>query len=90
MFQNEILNGDFNNGDFKVCGIAPNVHKEQYKKLDELRIEALEKLVRDKVEQGVDKNELWKKCVKSLNRKLWKLCAKNKIQATPNEYNAEN
>ena len=41
------------------------------------------------MEQGVD-NALWKKSVKAINRKLWKLSAKNKDQATPNEYNDEN
>ena len=30
------------------------------------------------MEQGVNKDELWKKCVKAINRKLWKLNAKNK------------
>jgi hypothetical protein len=77
MFQNEILNGEFNNGDINVYGIAPNGQKDNYRKLDEMKMDALEKFVRDKMEQGVEKDALWKKCVKALNRKIWKLCSKN-------------
>ena len=90
MFQNEILNGEFNNGDINVYGIAPNGQKDNYRKLDEMKMDALEKFVRDKMEQGVEKDALWKKCVKALNRKIWKLCSKNKDKATPIEYEDEN
>jgi hypothetical protein len=90
MFQNEILNGEFNNGDINVYGVAPNGQKENYRKLDESKMDALEKFVKDKMEQGVEKDPLWKKCVKAINRKIWKLCSKNKDKATPIEYEDEN
>ena len=52
-------------------------------------MEALEKFVRDKMEQGVDKNALWKKCVKAINRKIWKFNVKNKEKNLPDELNDE-
>ena len=41
----------------------------------------MEAFVRDKMDQGIEKDSMWRKCVKALNRKLWKLNAKNKEKA---------
>jgi hypothetical protein len=77
-YKYELENKIFIEGNYNVYGIPPNGAKQAYMALDRDRMEALEAFVRDRMEQGVDKDELWKKCVKAINRKLWKLNAKNK------------
>ena len=74
----EIENKIFSDGNYSVYGLAPNGAKQAYMALERERMDALETFVRDRMEQGVDKDELWKKCVKAINRKLWILNAKNK------------
>ena len=89
IFEQEINNNLFKDGHFNVYGIAPNGDKETYLPLDKSKMEALEKFVRDKMEQGVDKNAFWKKCVKAINRKIWKFNVKNKEKNLPDELNDE-
>jgi hypothetical protein len=77
IFQHEINGGLFSNGDYNVYGNAPNGQKTVYLPLNAAKMEILESHVKDRMDQGADKDGLWKKCVKALNRKLWKLSAKN-------------
>jgi hypothetical protein len=52
IFEPEITNNLFKDGHFNVYGIAPNGDKETYLPLDKSKMQALEKFVRDKMEQG--------------------------------------
>ena len=85
IFSQEILQGVFISGDINVYGVAPNGSASKFRALNTDKLDALEKFVRDKMEQGVDKEATWKKCVKALNRKIWKLNPKNKNKTVPNE-----
>ena len=89
IFDFEISNNVFKDGNFNVYGVAPNGDKDVYYGLDKIKLDALEKFVRDKMQQGVDKNALWKNCVKAINRKLCKLNAKNKNINVPEDLNDE-
>jgi hypothetical protein len=74
----ELDNNIFCDGNYNVYGLPPNGAKQAYMALERERMDALETFVRDRMEQGVNKDDLLKKCVKAINRKLWKLNAKNK------------
>ena len=80
IFNQEILHGEFSSPDVNVnvYGVPPNGSNLQYKALNSDKLDALEKFVREKMEQSTDKEATWKKCVKALNRKIWKLNPKNK------------
>lgn len=78
IFKNELDSNAFGDGNVNVYWKTPNGQKETYRCLDTARIALLEQFTKDKMEQGVDKSKAWSRCVKAINRKLWKLCAKNK------------
>lgn len=73
MFREEIARGDFNDGNWNVYGVAPNGRREEYIALNPMKINAMERFVRDKIDQGADKDATWKSCVKAINRKIWKI-----------------
>jgi hypothetical protein len=51
IFEPEYTYNLFKDGHFNVYGIAPNGDKETYLPLDKSKLQALEKFVRDKMEQ---------------------------------------
>ena len=60
IFDFEITNHFFRDGNFNLNGVAPNGGKDDYYALNKIKLDALEKFVRDKMQQGVDKNALMK------------------------------
>ena len=84
IFKQVIESNIFKEANYNVYGIPPNGSKDEYLPLNKTKMIALERYVRHRMEQSVDKESLWKKCVKALNRKIWKLCAKDKD--IPEEY----
>ena len=57
IFNQEILHGEFSSPDVNVnvYGVPPNGSNLQYKALNSDKLDALEKFVRDKMEQSTDK-----------------------------------
>ena len=82
IFKKEIESNIFLEASYNVYGIPPNGSKDEYLPLNKTKMIALERYVKDRMEQSVDKESLWKKCV--IARKIWKLCAKDKD--IPEEY----
>ena len=78
IFKQEIESNIFKEANYNVYGIPPNGSKDEYLPLNKTKMIALERYVRDRMEQSVDKESLWKKCVKALNRKIWNCVQKIK------------
>jgi hypothetical protein len=66
----EIRAGLFKSGEYNVYGMVPKGSKEERKPLDYQRLTLMQSFLQDKMPHGMDKEVLWRACVRAINKKL--------------------
>jgi hypothetical protein len=62
--------GLFKSGEYNVYGMVPMGSKEERKPLDYQRLTLMQSFLQDKMPHGMDKEGLWRACVRAINKKL--------------------